>query len=889
MARTPMWRRYVRFWGSDVRADVDAELDYHVRELTERLVRQGLDPVEARAEAERRFGDYTRVRAACVGIDRGWERQRRRGQLLADLWQDLRIGARTLTKNPGFTIAAVVVLGLGLGAATVMVSVINAVFVRPLPFPEPDRIFNVVVYEGGPSPTIAHPQAAVALTRDHSQAFSALAGIRGTPGVNLASDRGSVFVPSLRVTAGFFRVFGIEPQLGRGFLREDETAPSTVVLSHAVWAGHFERDPSIVGQVVRLGGRPHTVIGVMPAHFRSYEEADAWTPFRPDPNGMDRNYRLIGRLAPGWTAAQAEAELLAMAVSLRDQLPPVLAELPPVTPDGPRPGVQPYRDVLASRSVGMVWLLTAAVGAILLIVCANAAGLQLARAVGRGRELAVRSALGAGRGRLLRQLLTESVLLAAAGGTVGLLAGVWGLRGLVSAQPQLAVWGVAVDAPTLLGSLGVALATGLTFGLLPGLLAARGKPADALHGGPSRGATAVRGTWLRRSLVVAQVALCTVLLAAVAVFLRTFVGLNSSALGFEPANVLTARASLQGPDYGSGVAVSALYRRTLDELARVPGVEAAAVASNVPVERGLNLPVREAPGGRIAGSVDWRYVTGDYLRVLRIPLVAGRAFGEADHRAGAPPVALVNEEYVRRLGAGRTAIGTRLQTTLIDFDDHAREVVGVLGDVRTRGVTASRPTVFVPVEQVPDELLELAHGVFPVSWALRTREDAGGLIPSVERVIREADPLLSITAFRSMDEVVGGAIAAPRFHTVVLGLFAAAALILAAAGLYGLVAYAVAQSRKEIGIRLALGASARQVTARFARQGIALAAAGAVVGAGGAVLVTELLRRVTEAQPLEPWTVAGAVLVLGAVTTAATVVPARRAARVDPMLTLRVD
>ena len=889
MARTPMWRRYVRFWGSDVRADVDAELDFHVRELTERLVRQGRDPVEARAEAERRFGDYARVRAACVGIDRGWERQRRWGQLLADLWQDLRIGARTLTKNPGFTIAAVVVLGLGLGAATVMVSVINAVFVRPLPFPEPDRIFNVVVYEGGPSPTIAHPQAAVAFTRDHSQAFSALAGIRGTPGVNLASDRGSAFVPSLRVTAGFFRVFGIEPQLGRAFLREDETDPSTVVLSHAVWAGHFESDPSTVGQVVRLGGRPHTVIGVMPANFRSYEEADAWTPFRPDPNGMDRNYRLIGRLAPGWTAAQAEAELLALAVSLRDQLPPVLAELPAVTPDGPRPGVQPYRDVLAGRSDGMIWLLTAAVGAILLIVCANAAGLQLARAVGRRRELAVRSALGAGRGRLLRQLLTESVLLAAAGGTVGLLAGVWGVRGLVSAQPQLAVWGIAVDAPTLFGSLGVALATGLMFGLLPGLLAARGKPADALHGGTSRGATAARGTWLRRSLVVAQVALCTVLLAAVGVFLRTFVGLNSSELGFEPANVLTARASLQGPDYGSGVAVSALYRRTLDELARVPGVEAAAVTSNVPVERGLNLPLREAPGGRIAGSVDWRYVTGDYLRVLRIPLVAGRAFGEADHRAGAPPVALVNEEYVRRLGAGRTAIGTRLQTTLIDFDDHAREVVGVLGDVRTRGVTATRPTVFVPVEQVPDELLELAHGVFPVSWALRTRADAGGLIPSVERVIREADPLLSITAFRSMDEVVGGAIAAPRFHTVVLGLFAAAALILAAAGLYGLVAYAVAQSTKEIGIRLALGASARQVTARFARQGIALAAAGAVVGAGGAVLVTELLRRLTEAQPLDPWTVAGVVLVLGAVTAAATVVPARRAARVDPMQTLRVE
>ncbi len=888
MAREPMWRRYMRFWGSDVRADVDAELDYHVRELTERLVRQGRDPAEARAEAERRFGDYGRVRAACVGIDRGWERQRRWRRLFADLWQDLRIGARTLARDRGFTIAAVVVLGLGLGAATVMVGVINAVFVRPLPFPEPDRIFNVVAYGVGPGPNPFHAPATVALTRDHSRAFSALAGIRETPGVNLAGDSGSTFVRSIMVTAGFFRVFGVEPQLGRAFVRDDETAPSTVVLSHAVWAGHFESDPDIVGQAVRLGGRPHTVIGVMPAGFWSYEGTDAWTPFRPDPNGMDRNYQLIGRLAPGWTGAQAEAELRALAVSLRDRLP-VLAELPAVTPDGPRPGVQPYRDVLAGRSGGVVWLLTSAVGAMLLIVCANAAGLLLARAVGRRRELAVRSALGAGRGRLLRQLLTESVLLAAAGGAVGLAAGAWGMRGLVAAQPQLAVWGVAVDAPTLLGSLGVALATGLTFGLLPGLFAARGRPADALHGGASRGATAVRGAWVRRSLVVAQVALCTVLLAAVGVFLRTFVGLSASELGFEPANVITARTSLQGPDYGSGAAVSALYRRTLADLARVPGVEAVAVASNLPVERGLNMPLREAPGGPIAGNVDWRYVAGDYLRVLGIPLVAGRPFGEADHRTGAPPVALVNEEYVRQLGGGRTALGTRLQATAIDFDDRAREVVGVIGNVRTRGVTTTRPTVFVPAEQVPDDLLALLHGFFPVNWALRTRDAATGIRPSVERVVRGADPQLSMTGFRSMDEVVGGAIAATRFRTFALGLFAVVALTLAAAGLYGLVAYAVAQSTKEIGIRLALGASARQVTARFARQGIALATIGAVVGTGGTVLVTGLLRRLTEAQPLDPWTVAGVVLVLGAVTTAATVVPARRAARVDPMLTLRVE
>ena len=440
----------------------------------------------------------------------------------------------------------------------------------------------------------------------------------------------------------------------------------------------------------------------------------------------------------------------------------------------------------------------------------------------------------------------------------------------------------------LLGSLGIAVATGVSFGLLPGLLAIRNEPAGALHGGRSLTA-ATRGPWMRRSLVAAQVALCTMLLASAAGFLRTFVELSASEMGFEPANVLTARASLQGPDYGSAVAVSALYRRTLADLARVPGVEAAAVASTCRSERGLNLPLREAPGGRIVTSIDWRYVTGDYLRVLRIPLVGGRTFSEADHRAAAPPVALVNEEYVRRFGGERAVVGSQLQMTMIEFDDPVREIVGVIGDVRTRGVTATLPTVFVPVEQVPDELLELVHGFLSVNWALRTREDAAGIVPSVERVIREADPQVSITAFRSMDEVIGGAIAATRFRTFALGLFAVVAVTLAAAGLYGLVAYAVAQSTKEIGIRLALGASTSQVTARFARQGIALAAIGAVVGIGGTVLVTELLRRLTEARPLDPWTVAGVVLVLGTVTAAATVVPARRAARVDPMLTLRVE
>ena len=370
--------------------------------------------------------------------------------------------------------------------------------------------------------------------------------------------------------------------------------------------------------------------------------------------------------------------------------------------------------------------------------------------------------------------------------------------------------------------------------------------------------------------MVTQVALCTVLLAAAGVFLRTFVGLSTSDLGFDPANVLTARASLQGPAYQSGDAVSALYGRTLTELARLPGVEAAAVANNLPVERGLQLPLPLRPDNLMEpAGADWRYVAGDYLEVLRIPLVDGRAFAETDHSAAATPVALVNEAFARRFGGGRTVIGTRLQMTAIKVDDQVREIVGILGDVRTRGVTATRPTVFAPVEQVPDDLLAGAHGFFQVSWLLRTRGDVTGLVRSVERVIGEADPLLPITAFRTMDEVLGGALAATRSRTFLLGLFAAVALTLAAAGLYGLVAYAVAQRTREVGIRLALGASRRQVTARFALQGIVLAALGAVAGVGAAVLFIEVLRRFTpDAQPLDPWTVAGVVLVLGAVSVA---------------------
>ena len=890
MPHPPMWRRYARFWGADIRADVEAELGHHVEALVEQLVREGHDPTAARAEAERRFGDYKRVQAACVEIGRSRERQKRWQQLLGDAWRDVGFAARTCRRDPGFTVAIVLVLGLGLGAAITMTSAINGIFIRPLPFPEPDRIVSVVRYLRTEVPPHHHSAALVAYLRDHAQSFSAMGSVGVSPGINLTSDRGSSYIRNLAVSAGYFQVLGVEPQLGRVFSRDDEVGPPTVVLSHALWVAGFQADPDVVGTDARLGGRTHTVIGVMPANFWSFEEADAWTPFRPDPRGVGQNYTLIGRLSPASSTATADAELQALANSLgADSLDS--ATLPGMPREPIRLATRPYRNLLATGAGTTVWPLAAAIGLLLLIVCANAGGLQMARMMGRRRELAARFALGAGRRRLFRQLLTESVLLATAGGALGALMALMGVRALTATLPGLAIWNIDIDAPVLLGSVGLALASGVTFGALPGLLAVRSVPANALRDGQSQLFATPPLSWFRRLLVVAQIALCTLLLVAAGGFLRTYLGLSASDLGFDPNNVLTARASLQGAAYRSSDTVSVLYRRTLSELERVPGVEAATVTNNLPVERGLNLAMRTIPDNNIVhGSVDWRYLTGDYLDVLRVPLASGRTFSDSDHRSDAPPVALVNEAFARRFRGSQRVIGTRFQMTAIEIDDQVREIVGVLGDMRTRGVATTRPTVYVPVEQVPDDLLALVHGYFQVSWAARVRPEESSLIQSVERVLRQADPLLSISAFGTMDELVGQALSEARSQMLLLGLFAAASLALAAAGLYGLVRYTVAQRTKEIGIRLALGARNGQVTAEFALKGLLLASLGSLVGVGIAVLVMDVLRSVTSGfEPLDSWVVAAVVLVLGAASVAATVVPARRAGQVDPVVTLRTE
>ena len=395
---------------------------------------------------------------------------------------------------------------------------------------------------------------------------------------------------------------------------------------------------------------------------------------------------------------------------------------------------------------------------------------------------------------------------------------------------------------------------------------------------------------MRRVLIVTQSSLCTMLLVGAALFIRTFVNLSASDVGFNPYNVLTARASLQGPSYQDAAQVALLYQRTVEELESLPGVEAAAVTNNLPVDRGLNLVLTLVADIAIEpAAIDWRYVTPDYLRVLDIPLVSGRSFSSADTRNGTP-VAMVNEAFVRQFGAAREVIGTHLQ--LLEYRpelaDAPRQIVGVIGDVRTRGVSQTRPTMFVPVAQVPSDLLGVAHSYFQVNWALRTQDGVRGLNLAIDDILRRADPQFPLTAFRTMDEVISGQLTGPSFQALLLTLFAVGALVLAATGLYGLVSHMVSQQTRDIGIRLALGASSQQVVASFSRQAIWLAGARGLTGLPGAALLTRLLRQFLFAiEPLDP--VAMVAVVLGLVCFAATWIPARRATRIDPMVALRAE
>ena len=806
------------------------------------------------------------------------------------LLQDIRYAARSLAKSPGFTAAALLTLALGIGANTAIFSVVHSVLLKPLPYPEPDRIVQLVRRTPG---GIADGQTGrrYLFFRDHADVV-AMAAWRGATGINMATGSSAEFVRAMPVSREFFDVFGVRPALGGPFTTEHDRAggPDAVILGHGLWTRQFGADPGVIGRMVLLGHRSHVVLGVMPESFVFHQEADVYVPLRPSTTGPGGgyNYTVAARLRPGVALQQANAEAAAIWQGMRDEFPQE------VTPTELPSGFEPLQGNL-SRGVRTALLtMMGAVGLLLVIACANTANLLLARASSRGREIAVRAALGATRGRIAAQMLTESVLLSLAGGLAGAALASWSVPLLLAVTPpNFRLYAeVGVDRTVFAATMTVAALTGLLFGLAPAVSVSRTNLVESFKDDGTRSAGSARSTWLRGSFVVSEIALCMLLLVGAALLIKTFSRMSAIDPGFDPRGIVTARMSLLGERYAAPDAYTRFFDEGLERLRRIPGVQSAAIVNGVPIERGLNLnvdilDVLEADGRmRFENAVtDWRYTSANYFSTMAIPIVEGRAFTDRD-RAGAPPVAVVSEEFARRFYAGSGAIGRRIRV----FDsDGSIEIVGVAKDLREGGLTRRPlPVMYVPVAQANPAGVRASHTYFQMSWVLKL---AGSGRP-VEREVREAlrtlDPSQPLSAFRTMEQVKGAAVDTERFQMTLMSVFAAVGLLLATAGVYGVVAYSAAQRTREFGIRMALGATRGRVLAAVLRSGATLAFIGVLVGTAGSLASARLLEGfvwgVSTTDPSTYFAVAG---VLIGVALLASLVPALRAVRLDPVRALR--
>ena len=802
------------------------------------------------------------------------------------LTQDLRYGLRTLVRTPGFTIAALVTLALGIGANSAIFSVVNAVLLRPLPYPEPDRLVQLVWRARGYEGT-GQTGAQYLAFRNHLRTLEALAATSGAGSFNLVNGGTAEFVSGLYVSKEYFTVFGVQPSLGQPFTAdEDRTGgPDVTILTHALWRRQFGEDPAVVGRAILLGDKPVRVVGVMSESFTTPGNSDLLLPLKPGTTGRGggSNYTVIGRLRPGVTLAQAAAEADAVHSSLRAE------GAVPLLPDQTSYGFRSLQETMASSIRPALVMMLGAVGLLLLIACANTASLLLARASGRSREIAVRAALGAGRFRIVRQLLAESVILSLAGGALGLLFAYWTVPALVALTPPayLITDDVRIDGTVLLVTMAVAVGTGLLFGLVPALSLARNDLTEAFKSDGGRTTAGRRSGLVRKALVVGEVALCMLLLVAAGLLIQTFVGLRAVDPGFDPDGVLTAQMSLQGERYSKPADLNHFYQEGLERIRLLPGVRSAAVVNGVPIERGLNLNVDVLDGPKeVENAVtDWRYATADYFETMRIPLVSGRGFLPTD-RAGAPAVAVVSEEFVRRFFDGQNALGHHIRV----YDaDGAMQIVGVARDLKERGLKgAPLPLMYVPVAQTHERAIRTTHSYFQVSWVVRADNPGAALIRRIEEEIRSLSPQQPFSAFQTMVEIKSRAITTERFQMALLTAFALVGLLLAAAGIYGLLAYSVVQRSREFGIRVALGATRGQILRSVIRSGALLAATGVLIGTAAALALTRTLQNfVWGVSTLDPWTFVSVAVVLLAVAVISSLVPALRAVRLDPVRTLR--
>ncbi len=870
-------------WRVPLNQEVDDELAFHVEMRARELIARGIDPASARDQALSRIGDLQRLKRTCVDIGRKRDRDMRLTQWIDELRDDVRFAARQLGRAPGFAVTAAITLALGIGATTAIFSVVHAVVLRPLPFPDPHRV--VVVgeeWEGQGS------DASVGNFHDwrtNATSFSALAAEQGFS-FNLSIGDVPERVIGSRVTYTWFEVLGIRPLHGRVFTREEDTPGNdrVVVLSHRLWTRRFGADPRVVGQELTLNAVAHTIIGVMPSQFDvTTSSEELWTPVAFTPVQLaehDEHYlNVIGRLAPGTSLDQANAELRT-----------VYAQVQARSPNDQQIN-QGIAEPLHRRMVGdyrqRLLVLLGAVVLVLLIACGNVANLLLARGGVRRKEIALRAAIGAGRGRIVRQLLTETVVLAATGAALGVGVAWLAVPALVAATPE----GVPrleqarLDGVALAFALGSAIFSALVAGLAPALRAARTDLHGTLNEG-GRSGTAGHDR-LRTLLVAAEVGLAIVLLVGAGLLIRSALHLQRVDPGFDPRGLLTARVTLPAAHYQGPERVVLAFEEIADALSATPGVESAGASTGVPMTPGDNgnglLAEGKPPDTENFVNARLAIVTLNYPRTMRMPLRRGRLFSASDRRGG-PRVAVVNEAAARALFPGEDPLGKRFACCDgTPGQPGWRTIVGVVGNMRSRGpAQEARPEFFLPIAQAPDVAWTWIQRSMTVVARSRTG-DASALIPAARAAVKRVDSTLPIYQVRSMEQRLQASVAQARFNTLLMLMLGAIGLVLSAIGVYGVIGYFVTHRQHEIGIRMALGAKGVDVVRLVLLQGMHPVAIGIALGLAAVYASSRLLAAyVHGVTTTDPLTFAAVVAVLTVVALVATLLPARRAVRVDP-------
>jgi predicted permease len=884
-----------------VKREIDEELRHHLEQRTAENIAAGMSSEEAARAARRRFGNVQSVREECRDI---------RGASFGEtLVQDIRFGLRMLLKNPGFTSVAVLTLAIGIGANTAIFSVVNAVLLRPLPYSEPSQLVQLRVQGSGkPDPVIG--SVGFIEVKAQSQSLARIAAY--SDGDMTVTGGGSAErVVAGAVTADFFPLLGVQPTLGRNFTPEEDTlnGPKAVILGHGLWQSRFGGDANVLGRTITLNGQSYTAVGILPASFQYPEQFQLWIPLALNEagtaggplakfgEGMIR-LKAIARLKPGVTLEQAQTELQTIAQRIE---PIRFGETNPVEESRPTERERRAESVLTLVSLheqvvgdmkGALVVLLGAVALVLLIACANVANLLLARAATRQREMAVRAALGASRLRVARQLLTESVLLSLAGGGLGLVLAFWGVRALGrwSGASLPSMHGIEIDSWVLAFTLSVSVITGLAFGLAPTVQAWRTDVNAALKE-EGRGDTGGHGKWLRHFLVMSEVALALLLLIGAGLLIKSFSRLMEVKPGFRTDGVLTFQVNLTGGE--SAARKLNFAEQIVERLKALPGVQAVAATDSLPLTPFTRISPAEIDGRPpIDGNklkrgelkvrpVTRATVTYDYFNAMGIALKSGRLFTSQDARPNAG-VVIVNEAFEKHHFPGESAIGKRIHLLGPSAGPPWQTVVGVVSDVRQSGLAGN-----VMLEAFNPVLEDIAE---EMSFVVRTSGDPAHLIPVVRAVMAEVDPNQPIHNVMTMEQRLANTTTSRRLNTVLLGSFAAVALLLAVVGIYGVMSYAVTQRRREIGVRMALGAQKSDVVGLIIHDGLRLTLLGVAIGLVGAFVLTRYLSSLLySVTATDPSTLLGSAFVLTAVALLACYLPARRATKVDPMEALRYE